>query len=277
MTRYPETRYRLTQLAVVQEQALTQAQNRMNQLQAELQQARQGGPGPAGGPARPRGALRRPAAAAAARVLRRPVPAAARTSRRRAAAIRPATAIRPAAIRATRNTRNRAAGMFQRGGSGFLGSALTTAAGVAGGVVAGNALMNMFSGHHEGGFGGEGYGQGGFGQGRLRPGRASAKGASAKGGVGQGGFGQQQPGLGGDQGGDQGGAWGRRPAGRRSLRRGRCGQGRADSRPADAGRQVRRRRRLHRQFRLDRFLGRATRAAAGPILQAATRRRRLDG
>ena len=40
-------------------------------------------------------------------------------------------------------------GMFQQRGSGFLGSALTTAAGVAGGVVAGNALMNLFSGGHE--------------------------------------------------------------------------------------------------------------------------------
>jgi hypothetical protein len=38
-------------------------------------------------------------------------------------------------------------GMMQgRGGSGFLGSALTTAAGVAGGMVLGNALMGMFSG-----------------------------------------------------------------------------------------------------------------------------------
>jgi hypothetical protein len=46
--------------------------------------------------------------------------------------------------------------MFQRSGSGFLGSALTTAAGVAGGMVAGNALMDLFSGHHGmgGGFGG---------------------------------------------------------------------------------------------------------------------------
>lgn len=33
-------------------------------------------------------------------------------------------------------------------GSGFLGSALTTAAGVAGGMVVGNALMNAFSGGH---------------------------------------------------------------------------------------------------------------------------------
>ena len=40
--------------------------------------------------------------------------------------------------------------MFQPRGSGFLGSALTTAAGVAGGMVAGNALMNLFSGGHAG-------------------------------------------------------------------------------------------------------------------------------
>ena len=38
-----------------------------------------------------------------------------------------------------------------RAAAGFLGSALTTAAGVAGGLVAGNALMNLFSGH--GGYG----------------------------------------------------------------------------------------------------------------------------
>ena len=44
--------------------------------------------------------------------------------------------------------------MFQRSGSGFLGSALTTAAGVAGGMVAGNALMNLFSGSHNSGYGG---------------------------------------------------------------------------------------------------------------------------
>lgn len=34
----------------------------------------------------------------------------------------------------------------QRGGSGFLGTALTTAAGVAGGMVVGNMLMNAFKG-----------------------------------------------------------------------------------------------------------------------------------
>jgi hypothetical protein len=47
-------------------------------------------------------------------------------------------------------------GMFQRSGSGFLGSALTTAAGVAGGLVVGNALMDMFTPRRESGgmFGG---------------------------------------------------------------------------------------------------------------------------
>ena len=51
------------------------------------------------------------------------------------------------------------------GGSGFLGSALTTAAGVAGGMVAGNALMSLFSPHqgYGGGFGGGGFGGGGYG------------------------------------------------------------------------------------------------------------------
>lgn len=41
----------------------------------------------------------------------------------------------------------------QRGGSGFLGTALTTAAGVAGGMVVGNMLMNAFRGDHGAGAG----------------------------------------------------------------------------------------------------------------------------
>ena len=53
-------------------------------------------------------------------------------------------------------------GMFQqRPGGGFLGSALTTAAGVAGGLVVGNALMGMFSGHHGSDSFGGGFPQGG--------------------------------------------------------------------------------------------------------------------
>ncbi|MFT9258037.1 MAG: DUF2076 family protein, partial [Acetobacter sp.] len=39
--KYPEARYRITQMAVVQEAALVQAQNRIQQLQFQLQQAQQ--------------------------------------------------------------------------------------------------------------------------------------------------------------------------------------------------------------------------------------------
>jgi uncharacterized protein len=157
--RYPAARYRITQLAFVQEHALTEAQNRIQRLEWELQQAQQatqqaqqqqrsapgggffsglfgggarsapppqGGPGPAwnqGGPQPGYGPAYQQA----------PPPP------------QYAPGYQP--------------GMFQRQGSGFLGSALTTAAGVAGGLVAGNALMNLFSGSHGGGFGG-GFGGG---------------------------------------------------------------------------------------------------------------------
>lgn len=39
--KYPEARYRITQMAVVQEAALVEAQNRIQQLQFQLQQAQQ--------------------------------------------------------------------------------------------------------------------------------------------------------------------------------------------------------------------------------------------
>ncbi|HEX4171531.1 MAG TPA: DUF2076 family protein [Acetobacteraceae bacterium] len=158
--RYPAARYRMTQLAFVQEHALTEAQNRIQRLEWELQQARQaaqqaqqqqpssggffsglfgggsrssapppqGGPGPAwnqgtGG---------------------------AQPSYQQGYQQAPPPPQYPPSYQP---------GMFQRQGSGFLGSALTTAAGVAGGVVAGNALMNLFSGSHGGGFG-SGFGGG---------------------------------------------------------------------------------------------------------------------
>jgi hypothetical protein len=160
-TRFPEARYRLTQLAFIQEHALAEAQNRIQRMEWEVQQARQaaqqaqqaaqqqppaggggflsglfgggarsapppqGGPGPGWnqGPGGPQGYQQAP-----------PPP-------------QYAPGYQP--------------GMFQRQGSGFLGSALTTAAGVAGGLVAGNALMSLFSGSHGmgGGFGG-GFGGG---------------------------------------------------------------------------------------------------------------------
>ena len=155
---YPEARYRITQMAFVQEAALGEAQNRMRQMQWELQQAHQQaaqaqpqhrglfgglfgsggaaqGGGPGGGPA--------PGTASPQQGQYAPPPPPPQYA---------APQYQP--------------GMFQRSGSGFLGSALTTAAGVAGGLVAGNALMDLFSGNRGGfggGFGGGGFGGGGFG------------------------------------------------------------------------------------------------------------------
>ena len=167
-SRYPEARYRLTQLAFIQEHALAEAQNRIQRLEWEVQQARQAAPSR-------RSSSRRSGSGGGffsglfggGRARRR--------RRSRAGRGRPGTRVRD-----QRRTTSRAPppppqyapgyqqGMFQRQGSGFLGSALTTAAGVAGGLVAGNALMSLFSGSHGmgGGFGG-GFGGG---AGRRAPG-----------------------------------------------------------------------------------------------------------
>ena len=64
--------------------------------------------------------------------------------------------------------------MFQRSGSGFLGSALTTAAGVAGGIMAADAISGLFAGRHEAQA--ASFGAGGFGQ---QPGYFPESGASA--------------------------------------------------------------------------------------------------
>jgi uncharacterized protein len=162
----PEARYRMTQLAFVQEHALAEAQNRIQRLEWELQQARQaaqqaqqagqkpsgggffsglfgGGSRPQaappqgdprwGGQGGPQGAPGYPGGQPQQPYYQQSAP--------------PPPQYAPSYQQ----------GMFQqRGGSGFLGSALTTAAGVAGGLVAGNALMGLFSGR-------EGLGGGGFG------------------------------------------------------------------------------------------------------------------
>ncbi len=142
--RYPEARYRMTQLAFVQEHALSEAQNRIQRLEYELQQAqqvqqRQGSGGffsglfGGGRPQPPQGG---------------PSPVwnqgQANPQYQQAA---PPPQYPP----------GYQPGMFQRQGSGFLGSALSTAAGVTGGMLAANALMGLFSGPHGGGFAGGGY------------------------------------------------------------------------------------------------------------------------
>jgi hypothetical protein len=152
--RYPEARYRITQLAFVQEHALVEAQNRIKRLEWDVQQAqaaaqqaqqaaqqsapRQGG-GIFGGlfgggnrnPAPPPGG---------------PGP----WGRGGPQPYYPQSAPPP-----PQYPPNYQSGMFQqRGGSGFLGSALTTATGVAGGMLAANALTSLFSGGRGEGLGG---------------------------------------------------------------------------------------------------------------------------
>jgi hypothetical protein len=148
--KYPEARYRVTQMAVVQEAALVQAQNRIQQLQFQLQQAEQalqaaqqqsnagqqksggffGGLFGGGQSAQPQSAQPQSAPppgwggrpAMPPQYQPQPMP----------------YGMQPSAF---------------SGGSGFLGSALTTATGVAGGMLAANALTSLFSGHHDGGMG----------------------------------------------------------------------------------------------------------------------------
>lgn len=145
----PEARYRVTQLAIVSEMALAETQNRIKRLEWELEQTRhavqqapQGAPqqkgffsnlfgGGGSAQQQPQG---RPgvwgqgqAGGQGAYQPSMPPP-----QPQYAPGYQP--------------------GMFQRaGGSGFLGSALTTAAGVAGGMVVGNALMGAFGGGSHGG------------------------------------------------------------------------------------------------------------------------------
>lgn len=149
---HPEAPYRITQTAIVQEAAFAEAQNRIKRLEWELeqtknavQQASQQAPqqqrgflsGLFGGGQAQTGMQQRPGGFGAPQGQQgQPVwgsgyqPTSAPPQPQYPPSYQP--------------------GMFQRGGSGFLGSALTTAAGVAGGMVVGNALMGAFEGHHGG-------------------------------------------------------------------------------------------------------------------------------
>ncbi len=139
LARHPEARYRLAQTAFVQEHALAAAQERITALQAQLAAH------PAAPPAAAHGGFFSGLFGAGA------------------AQSAPQPPYAPSAPPPPYTAPGYQPGLFQRGGSGFLGSALTTAAGVAGGVVAGNALMSLFSPHA--GFGGGGFGGGAFGGG----------------------------------------------------------------------------------------------------------------
>ncbi len=146
-SRFPEARYRITQTAFVHEAALAEAQTRIQALQAELAQLRQALNTQA---AQPRsggffgglfgGGQRTPAPGYPQAYPPQAYPPQAY----------PPQAYPPQAY-PTAYPPSYQPGMFS-GGSGFLGSALTTAAGVAGGVLAADAISSMF--HHNTGFGG---------------------------------------------------------------------------------------------------------------------------
>jgi hypothetical protein len=153
LQQYPEARYRLTQTAFVQEAALVEAQNRIRQLEWERDQARsqaqqvQAAPAPrqgggflgglfGGGQQRPApGGM--PPGGPQQGYTPQPQP-------------QYPPGYNPQAFQQP-----------QQQGPSFLGGALRTAAGVAGGMVVGNMLMNAFSHHGQdasaaaaGGFGG---------------------------------------------------------------------------------------------------------------------------
>ena len=134
---YPEARYRLTQTAFVQEAALVEMQNRIRQLEWERDQARsqaqqaQAAPAPrqgggflgglfGGGQQRPAQPAYQP---------------------------QPQGYAPPPQPQYPPGYNPQAFQQPQQQGPSFLGGALRTAAGVAGGLVVGNMLMNAFS-HH---------------------------------------------------------------------------------------------------------------------------------
>jgi hypothetical protein len=150
--RHPEARYRLTQTAFVQEQALVEAQNRIKRMEWELEQARQAqqapqspwntgagaGSVPPTQPAPSRGFFSGLFGGGSQQQSAPPQYQQPPYQQQPYQQQPPQPQYQPPYQ----------PGAFQRSGSGFLGSALTTAAGVAGGMVVGNALMDLFSPHH---------------------------------------------------------------------------------------------------------------------------------
>ncbi len=166
---YPEARYRLTQTAFVQEAALVESQNRIRQLEWERDQARsqaqqaQAAPAPRQGGGFLGGLFgggQRPAQGA-------PQPGYPQQQQGYAPPPPPQypPGYNPQALQQ----------QPQQQGPSFLGGALRTAAGVAGGVVVGNMLMNAFS-HH--GQDASAAAAGGFGAGHAGAGQAGGVGGS---------------------------------------------------------------------------------------------------
>ncbi|WP_198378874.1 DUF2076 domain-containing protein, partial [Neoroseomonas rubea] len=122
-TRHPEARYRITQTAFVQEAALIEAQNRIQQLEWEVENARREGQATAaraGGGGGMFGGL---------------------FGGRQAGPMPPPMPPRPQPQYPAGYNPQALQGQQGRGGMGFLGTAAAAAAGVAGGMLLGNMLM----------------------------------------------------------------------------------------------------------------------------------------
>ena len=187
---YPEARYRMTQFAFGQEQALQGAAQHIQALEQQLAAARQAqgqyqqpGQGQQGG--QPGGFFSRLFGGAPQGQPQAPYNQPYQQPGQGYAQQQPGFGAPPPGYSPGYGYGQQ--GMAGRGGSGFLGSALTTAAGVAGGMLAFNAIEGLFTDR-----GAESIGQGSFGTDQVG------------GGFDQGGWANVPP----DQGGADNSGWG---------------------------------------------------------------------
>jgi hypothetical protein len=157
---YPEARYRMTQFAFGQEQALANAAHRMQSMEQQLAAVQQSGV-PGQPQAQGGGFFSRLFGAPPGQ--QQQAPYAQPYQQQGYAQQQPGFGGAPGYQQGYAQQPM----MAQRGGSGFLGSAMTTAAGVAGGMLAANAIEGLFSNRsaETGGFGGGGAEQSGWGGG----------------------------------------------------------------------------------------------------------------
>lgn len=169
---YPDARYRLTQTAFVQEHAVAEAQNRIQRLEWELQQTQQAmqqaQQAARAAQQRPSGGLFGGLFGGRTQAPPPPPQAAPGWNAGPAPQQQPMYQQTPPPPQYAPGYQP---GMFQqRPGGGFLSSALTTAAGVGGGILAAQALTGLFSGHQGGGMmGGGGFGGGSPWAGSTQP------------------------------------------------------------------------------------------------------------